>query len=551
MPNSSNERDGVNSAPPRSRHLWSLLEEIRRARPHAPAIIWNRSVISFDQWANRASRLSAWLSFHAGGNKGAVGLLMSNRPEWLFTYFGAARLGVPLVAISTWSTERELAYFLAHPDLRVLITMDRFRGLDYLDMLEHLVPEAWSGPPGTWRSSRYPQLEAIVVLGGHPPPGAYSFDDVLQEPSPLATKGFPSQSKTAIVVYTSGSTSLPKAVPLEHSALIENGFNIGERMELQGEDRIWLAVPLFWSYGSVNALMAGLTHACAFVLEETFDPGEALDLFETESCTVAYTLPNMTRALTDHPSFTPARTRSLRTGLTIGHAREIRHAAAVLGATRICNVYGATETYGNACVTPADAALEERLVAQGPPLPGVSIRIVRPNGGSEQKPNHTGEIWVQGYVSPGYLRSSGEADRITPDGIFRSGDLGYLDEKGWLHFKGRRTEMIKSRGINVSPVEVEDCLLEFRGVQEAAVVGVPAGVDGESVVAFVVVDAEGVGPTEEQLRTYCREQLSAYKTPTRVVFVDDLPRTSTNKLSRQALTEQATSLFARQGTHRV
>ena len=186
-----------------------------------------------------------------------------------------------------------------------------------------------------------------------------------------------SAADDALILYTSGSSARPKAVRLQHYAIIENGFNIGERMGLGPEDRVLLAPPLFWAYGACNALPATLSHGAALVLQERFEAGEWIGLVERHRCTAAYTLPSITGAVLRHPEFAPERVASLRTGLMIGSPEEVRIAAERLGAAEICNIYGSTETYGNCCVTPHDWRLDRRMKGQGPPLPGMRLRSRR------------------------------------------------------------------------------------------------------------------------------------------------------------------------------
>ena len=277
-------------------------------------------------------------------------------------------------------------------------------------------------------------------------------------------------------------------MPLSHGGIIENGFNIGERQGYRPDDRVLLAPPLFWSYGSANAMSATLTHGAALVLQGRFEPGEAIDLIERHRCTALYTLPAITSAIVSHPAFRPERVRSLRTGLTIGAPQDVVAAATVLGAAEICNVYGQTESYGNCCVTPHDWPLERRAACQGPPLPGVEIRIVDAETGAELPRGDEGMIEVRGYVTRGYIGSSASqtADAITADGFFRTGDMGRLLPDGSMSFSGRVTEMIKKSGINISPAEVEDVLMRHATVALAAVVGVPDATQGELLAAFVV-----------------------------------------------------------------
>jgi fatty-acyl-CoA synthase len=218
-------------------------------------------------------------------------------------------------------------------------------------------------------------------------------------------------------------------------------------------------------------------------------------------------------------------------------------AATVLGARQICNVYGQTESYGNCCVTPHDWPLEQRAACQGPPLPGVEIRIVDADTGADLPRGEEGMIEVRGYVTRGYVgySESQTADAITPDGFFRTGDMGRLLPDGSISFSGRVTEMIKKSGINISPAEVEDVLMRHATVALAGVVGVPDATQGELLAAFVVAKP-GTTPRPEELAAHCRALASRYKVPDFIGVCDALPVTVTGKLMRRELKQIAASL---------
>jgi fatty-acyl-CoA synthase len=529
--------------PPDRRTLFELLREQAGRFPERIAVICGERVATYRDLAAAAGRIAAGLSAAGFGRGGRIGILINNRLEWLECCFGAAGIGATVVPFSTWSKPQELAYLVADGEIEALFAVDAFAGQNFAEALAVLVPEATAAPRGQWRSHAFPRLRQIVMLGGKLQPGWIAYDEFRAGDTPgPAEQARPEDD--ALILYTSGSSARPKAVRLRHNGVIENGRNIGERMGLGPDDRVLLAPPLFWSYGAANALPATLTHGATLVLQGRFEAGEWIGLIERHRCTAVYTLPSMTGAVLRHAEFRPERVKSLRTGLMIGSPEEVRIAAEELGAAQICNIYGATETYGNCCVTPCDWPLERRMEGQGPPLPGMRLRIVDPETVRALPPGEAGAVEVAGHVTPGYSGASAElnASVFTADGYFRTGDVGFLDEAGSFHFVGRDTDMIKRAGINVSPAEVESVLLQHPAVAQAAVVGVASGERGEVIVAFVV-PAPGASADADTLQAHCRALASSYKVPDRIEICAELPATETGKLLRRALKERAQALI--------
>jgi fatty-acyl-CoA synthase len=506
--------------------LGDLIAEMAARHPEHPAIIHADEAISYAELYRRARRVAGWLRARGVRRGDRVGLLMNNRPEWVESFLGATMLGAVVVAFSTWSKPDELDYLFADSGLRVLITLDAFAGQDFAADIAALA----SAPAdvvllGSGGAAHWTQYAAMAAGPALPPgEGAQPDDD-------------------AIIIYTSGSSARPKSVPLGHRGIIENGFNIGERQGYTAADRVLLPPPLFWSYGSANALSAVLTHGATLVLMDRFEPGEALDLIERHRCTALYTLPAITAALIGHPNFRAERTASLRTGLTIGAPADVMTAATALGAREICNVYGQTESYGNCCVTWHHWPLEQRATCQGPPLPGVTIRIADPETGAALPPETPGLIEVRGYVMAGYIGASASQNQaaLTADGYFRTGDMGEMTVDGSMRFIGRTTEMIKKGGINISPAEVEDVLMRHPSVALAGACGVPDPLQGELLAAFVTL-LPGQSATPAELIAHCRGVASRYKVPDFVVIRDTLPVTVTGKLMRRDLKPLAAAL---------
>ena len=449
---------------PYSRTMFDLLCEQAERYFDRVAVICDDTRITYCDLHDRAARVAAGLRGLGLGRHDRVGLLLNNRTEWLEICFGAAAIGAVLVPFSTWSKRREFEFLFKDSGIKALFSADRMGDQDFAKDIAALLPAMAAGSPGTWRDEQFPTLENVVFIGSTSVAGALSYDSLRRSAPPLAIPPPPGDGARAgdpaLILYTSGSTSYPKAVPLRHGAIIENGFNIGERQGLTLDDRVLLSPPLFWSYGSANAMSATLTHGAALVLQGRFDPGEALDLIERHRCTALYTMPGMTSAMLVHPAFRAERTRSLRTGVTIGTPQDVASASEALGAHEICNVYGQTESYGNCCVTWHHWPLERRMHVQGPPLPGVHVRIVDETSGQPVAAGLAGQIEVKGNLTPGYDGASAQnnANAFTADGYFRTGDLGLLTPEGDLQFLARTTEMIKRSGINIAPAEVEEVL---------------------------------------------------------------------------------------------
>ena len=518
---------------PYSRTLFDLACEQAERYPDRHAVVGDRRSLTYSQLRDTAMGIAGGLRALGVKRGDRVGLLLNNCPEWVEVCFGVAAIGAVLVPFSTWSRRRELAFLFRDSRIKVLISADHIGDQDFSQDIVALRPE-------------HPEL-AVVMIGDRSLAGSIAYADLATKHPPIEGAPPPGDGAraedSALILYTSGSTSYPKAVPLRHSGIIENGFNIGERQGLTPEDRVLLSPPLFWSYGSANAMSATLTHGATLVLQGRFDAGESLDLIEKQRCTALYTMPGMTSAMLTHKDFRRERTKTLRTGLTIGTPQDVAAVANELGSREICNVYGQTESYGNCAVTWHHWPLERRMRVQGPPLPGVHVRIVDETSGQAVGAGLPGQIEVKGNLTPGYDGASAQnnAKSFTADGYFRTGDLGMLTPEGHVMFLARTTEMIKRAGINIAPAEVEDVLRHHPGVAEAAVVGAPDPEKGEIVLAFVVAKP-GAMLTEEILRTHCRTEAASYKTPDRVEICDALPTTATGKLKRSELMTMAAKL---------
>jgi fatty-acyl-CoA synthase len=436
--------------------------------------------------------------------------------------------------------------------------LSRFRDRHFLQALGELCPELARCPPGALQSAALPALRTVVVLDGDAAPaalGTFGPQEFLARGADVdaaarvRAQAAVTPDDICFILYTSGSTATPKGVTLAHGPLLANGFDIGERQHLAAEDRLWLAVPLFWAFGSANAMPAIMTHGGCMVLQEVFEPGAALALIERERCSVYYGMANMARALLEHPDHPGRRLGAMRTGLTIGPPEDITLTIQALGAAELCTVYGSTETYGNCAVTDAHDPLPLRLATQGLPLPGMTIRAVDPATRAPLPTGEIGELAVRGYTTPGYFRAPELDAQAFDKGWFLTGDLGSIEPDGRVRFRGRLKEMIKTGGVNVAPLEVEHVLLQHPDIVQAHVVGVPDRLKGEIVAAAVEIRA-AARPDAAAITAFCRERLASYKVPTRFAFraAGEFPRTPTGKIHKPGLRQELGREPAADGT---
>jgi fatty-acyl-CoA synthase len=534
--------------PPKSQTLPELLEDMADLQPNSPALVSAEKRLTYKELADKAKVFAAGLQ-EIGVKPGTrIAILAPNIEEWVVSAFAALRFGTEVELFNTWALAWDLEYLLSASKAEILITVPKVRSTDILGELNKFMPEIWNSNSNTISSEKYPNLKKLVIIGDdlgatELPSASINYEQVLElgsgkeAPMNLATG-----NGAAYVMYTSGTTERPKAVPLKHREMIENGFSIGSRMGLSNIDRVWLNSPLFWSFGGANAAIATMTHGACLVLQEIFTPKSAAKVLADENCTAAYLLPSAVLALANEVGEEIRAIESLRTGLTIGRPEEVRQAVVDLGITQICNVYGSTEVYGNCCVTPHDLPLEERLICQGPPLQGVELRVVDLETNEVLPINRSGELQVRGRVMAGYIGDpTATKSAITEDGWYKSGDTGLLRENGTFQFIARHSDMIKTSGINVSPLEVEGFIMSHDSVLEVVVVGAEHPSRGEVPVAFVVLKNDAQVEAKE-LQDFCKKGIASFKVPAIFEILDVLPKTTTGKTIRKSLVLQANEL---------
>ena len=497
-------------------------------------------------WAElrAASREAAKKLLTDGVGKGTrVGLLCTNRLEWLPIAFGALRLGAVLVPLSTLWKRDELSHALAHADVQLLVMLDRFLRHDYVATLGDIVPELAGAAPGALRSPRLPALRRVVLLDGEAAGCARwsALPAVVDDAFLDAVERAVSPTDRATVFFTSGTTAEPKAVVHAHGALATAARGIAERLGIGPNDAWWGHLPLFWSGGFVLGALATIAGGGRLVLQEVVDGASALELLEREGCTIMAGW-HQAGPLLEQPDFARRRLR-----LRKGTRTDPELTARLLGRDHhAVGCYGMSETATFVSAARWDDPEPIRLGTFGRPLESMEVRIVDPATGEPAAPGREGEILVRGAtLMEGYYRVP-RTTTFDAEGFFRTGDLGFVDPDGYLHFTGRLKDVIKTAGVNVAASEVEAALLRHPAVQAAHVVGVRHPTRGENVAAFVVLRAPG-GATPDEIQGFCRECLASYKVPRHVFVVAevDLPRTASGKVEKVALQRLAETLQAR------
>jgi fatty-acyl-CoA synthase len=536
--------------------VGGLLASMARKHPDREFLVYSDRDLRFryGEFDKRVDRLAKGL-LSIGLQKGDhLGVWANNVPDWLTLLFATARIGVVLVTVNTGYKLHELEYIVRQSDMKALCIVDGFKDSDYVAMVRELVPELAEQERGRLESAKFPELRRVIYMGPRKHRGMYSIPELLLLGESCGDEWLREASSSVTchevinMQYTSGTTGFPKGVMLSHYNIVNNGFNIGECQKFTEEERVCLPVPLFHCFGLVLGIMAIITHGATAVVCENFDPLLVLASVQKEKCTALYGVPTMFISELNHPMFKMFDTSSLRTGIMAGSPCPMEIMKRVIGemhASEITIAYGLTEASPVMTQTRTDDPIEVKVGTVGRALPGVEVKVWNPETGKDCAAGEQGELCCRGYnVMKGYYKMPEETARvIDSEGWLHSGDLGDVDARGNFRVTGRIKDMIIRGGENVYPREIEEYLLRMEGVKDVQVAGVASEKYGEEVAAFVILK-DGAKLAEEDLREFCQGQISRYKIPRYVFFVDQFPMTGSGKIQKYKLRELGNKLAA-------
>ena len=540
-----------------ARTLDQVLDAVAAEFPDRPYVITDLRSWTYREIQAGSERIAAGLVASGVRPGDHVALLLANYPEFVAVKFAIARAGAVAVPINFLNRRDELGYVLRQSDAVLLVTMDRFRGLEYLQFLDELAP-GWERQGG---GAAFPRLKRVVVFPtGDAPvradvPALSGFGS---DAGPWRPVAHPGPASNTDIIYTSGTTGAPKGVMLTHDMMLRTAFGSAYGRAFEDGRRILFSLPMYHVYGYVEGLLAALFVGGAVIPRLKFDPADTLRAIERHHATDILLIPTMTLALLEEARRNSYDLSSLHSIISSGGRSPAYIWQQIFDQLRpreLTTGYGMTEVTASSTVTRPDDPMERLLTTNGrlrdvgpagDPAQGgklVAYRVVDPDTGLVVAPAEAGELQARGLgVTAGYYnKPDATATAFTADGWLHTGDLGRVDADGYLTLVGRLKESYRCGGEQVLPTEIEDLLVTHPAVLQAHVVPVPDARMGEAGVAYVVLrDQPGVTPTE--LIEFCADRLARFKVPKHVLPIraEDIPITPSGRARKFLLVKMAT-----------
>jgi fatty-acyl-CoA synthase len=508
------------------------------------AIRW--SYRELQQQVNRCARALLAIGISKGDR---VAIWSPNNAQWTTLQFATAKIGAILVNINPAYRLHELDYALNHSTPRLLVIAENFKNSDYTQMLYELAPELRDCAPGQLKAARVPHLEMVVNLAEQSHAGMWSWRDLVAQAesvddATLAQAQAELQFDDPInIQYTSGTTGFPKGATLSHHNILNNGFSVARSMGFTEKDRLVIPVPLYHCFGMVMGNLGCITHGATMIYPgEGFDPKTVLDTVAEERATALYGVPTMFIAELDHPDFADYDLSSLRTGIMAGSicpAEVMKAVNSKMHMQEVQIAYGMTETSPVSTQTAANDPFDKRVTTVGRTQPHLESKIVDPVSGKVVPRGTIGELCTRGYSVMLKYWNNEEATQsaIDANGWMHTEDLATMDDEGYIQIVGRIKDMVIRGGENVYPKEVEEFLYTHPAISDVQVTGVPDRKFGEELIAWVKLQPGAPDVSADELRAFCKGQITHFKIPRYFKFVDEFPMTVTGKIQKFKMRE--------------
>lgn len=480
-----------------------------------------------DQLRQQAARALLALDVQVGDR---VAVWAPNIWEWIVAAGALQSVGAALIPLNTRMKGTEAGYILRESEASVLFVIGEFLGIDY---------------PGMLASEDLPALRQVISLRDDKP-GTQAWDDFLALAADVPESALHTREQAVgpqalcDLLFTSGTTGKPKGVMTQHGQNLRIVRDWSEVVGLREGDRYLIVNPFFHSFGYKAGWMAALMRGCTIIPQQVFDVQAVLECVQRERITVLPGPPTLYQSLLAHPQRGEYDLSSLRVAVTGAAAIPVEMVWRMrdeLGFATIVTAYGLTEVCGFATICRPGDSPERVATTSGRAMPGVEVRCVN-SAGRSQPANIPGEVVIRGYnLMQGYLNDPQASQEILDaDGWLHTGDIGVLDEDGYLRITDRLKDMFITGGFNVYPAEIEQSLLRYPGVAQAAVIGIPDERMGEVAMAFLL-PAPGQVIDQVQFIVWCREHMANYKVPRRVQVVEAMPLNAAGKVTKNVLRE--------------
>jgi len=517
--------------------LGALLDWRASTTPDATFAIFPNEELSYSDVATRARSFARGL-VKLGVKPGShVAIFMPTSIDWMVAYFGAFYAGAVVVALNARYKRHELAYTLEHSDAEILITSDVIaEHVDFAELITQTFPDLGDQKdPMNLSLKAVPRLKSIVMFGSTGLPGFVERSGLERLGTDVANGELDTRlSKTdpqdvAVLMYTSGTTSNPKACALSHAGIGRSWRTFAEVVGLTSEEKVWLPMPFFHT-GGIGPMSAIIWRGAALVAQPHFNLEEIIELVERYRVAHLYSgFPQFSLTFLQHPAYSQERFAFIRSMLNVGPPATQRTIQNLLPpGAKLLNLFGMTEGSGIVSFTPWDTSSDIRAETSGRAPAGTEVRVMHPETGEPCEPEEPGEIQFRGggALLHYYKDPQATEDTIIEGGWVRTGDRGKLDADGWLYYLGRLKDMLKVGGENVAASEIEFFISRHPEVKMVQVIGAPDKRLDEVPVAFVERVPGGTVAAEE-LIAMCQGELAKWKIPRDVVFVTEWPMSST------------------------